>query len=121
MRVLGELMVKIEFLTRLYQVESIRERLDGIPLLEFIVSDAKFAQHGGLAIDVVRGVECAEEFAECAKVEIYARQSASRAIIAALNTSADQRAIAETMVVSAIEAKFEIEFGSRADCAEVAA
>ncbi|WP_018896440.1 hypothetical protein [Rhizobium sp. 2MFCol3.1] len=114
-------MVKIEFLTRPFFVGDINEKLHGISILEFIVSDTKYARHRGLPVDVVRGVECASEFAHCAKVEIYTRASAASSVIAALSTNIGHRSIAETMIVSAIDATFEIGLASDGDHTEVAA
>jgi hypothetical protein len=114
-------MVKIEFWTQLFQLGDIRERLDGIPLIEFIVSDAKSTQRGALPIEVVRGVVCTNEFTQCAKVEIYAHKASSSIIVAALDTCVGQRAIAETMTVSAIAASVDIGFAVSRDCDEAAA
>ncbi len=114
-------MVKIEFLTRPFQVGDIKERLDGIPILELLVSDAMHTLHGEPPVDVVRGVECASEFAQCAKVEICTRAAAASSIVTVLSANDDQRDIAETMIVSAIDATFEIGFNSGRDHIEVAA
>ncbi|MGZ2505980.1 hypothetical protein EHI47_36615 [Rhizobium leguminosarum] len=103
-------MLKIEFITRAFKIDDIRAALAHVDLVEFLAFDTIHTRPETGVTDVIRGINCENEFIRCVRVKVFVEpQLRDKAIDAIRRAAVHERMIADTISLFAIVDVVEIQ------------